>query len=167
MTMSLVMSDGSWWDGDSKQRVVATGKSGAVVISRVSGGSRQQGVFETYEKIGYVARGCVRLYIVDLSDETRGRELPEGSFFRIPGTLAHWFTNSDERGAVVIEGLVDDGIRDWDEAQESIPLFADWEDREEFMQPRPQWMVAPDQYRMSEADEKKSLENPPQGLTKT
>lgn len=165
--MGLVLSDARWLEGDQRDPVVAAGKLATVTVSLVAARTAVRPVFTNYELLGYVASGSVEAFVIDLADKPRGQVLPEGSFFRVPATLIHWFRNRGDRYAVLMTVLVDNGSEPWGGDVAGTPLAADWEDPADFMRATPAWPADPGRYPVSEDDEKGALASPPNGLFRT
>jgi len=162
--MSTIRTDNDWWgDGDSSD-VAVSGKSGAVLITQLCPGEAQPPAFDFYEKIGYVARGTVKLFVLDLSDRLRAQELPEGSFFRIPPTLISWLRNDLDRAATITTGLAPAYAEQGGELLDATPLYADWEDPEDLMPVRKGWPADPRQYQIGESDQELALTRPLEGI---
>ncbi|MBX5436696.1 MAG: hypothetical protein IRZ33_05700 [Alicyclobacillaceae bacterium] len=164
--MGLLVRVGDWYRLTDK--MVVTGCLGAVVVLPLPAGTAQRPSFIEYEKVGYVARGEVALFIVDQINRVFGQRLPEGSFYRIPPTLVHWFDNAGPSDATLMEGLViGPDWRSWDDFVPSVPLAADWENMSDFKRVHWEWFVDLGQLGLSVSDAPRWLERPPVGLVKT
>jgi hypothetical protein len=118
------------------------------------------------EKVGYVARGTVTLFVLDLGDTLRAQELPAGAFFRVPPTLISWLHNVSGAHSTVVVGLVPAYAEQGGELLDATLLHADWEDPEELMEVRRGWLADPRQYRIGESDQHGALTRPPGGLVR-
>jgi hypothetical protein len=162
--VSIIRSENDWWLDESGEDVVVTGRDGAVIVVQLAAGEEREPAFDYYEKVGYVARGTVVLFVLDLSDTLRAQELKEGSFFRVPPTLISWLRNDSETPATVTVGLAPAYAEQGGELLDATALHAEWEDPDDLMQVRRGWTADPRQYRLSENDQREALGRPLNGL---
>lgn len=164
--MGLVMSDGSWLNRDEFDPIILRGRDCVVTVESLSRGKVKAPAFTNCEMLGYVAKGSVDAFLIDLEDRPRGRSLPKGSFFRIPPTLIHWFRNTGANSAVLMSVLVPTDRDDW-ESEKGTPLASAWEDESTFLKMPRSWFADVTRYAVNTDDEMKALKNPPTGLFKT
>jgi hypothetical protein len=163
--MSLIREDNDWWGDDSSDVVIAA-RRGGVLITQLAAGKAESPAFDCYEKIGYITRGTVKLFILDLEDNLRAQELPEGSFFRVPPTLISWMRNDGQEPATVTTGVVPAYAEQGGEPLEATILCADWEDPDGFLIVRKGWPADPRQYRIGQDDQEHAYSRPPGALVK-
>jgi hypothetical protein len=163
--MSLIREDNDWWGSDSSDVVIAA-RTGGVLITQLAAGETESPAFDYYEKLGYVARGAVTLFIVDLADKLRAQRLPEGSFFRIPPTLVSWMANDGDAAATITAGVVPAYGEQGGEPLEATMLNASWEDPDDFFVVRRGWPADPRQYPTGETEQQQALTRPPGALVK-
>lgn len=151
---------------DTAGEVTVAGVDGAVKVWTIEAATKTHPEFLPYEVLGYVAKGTVDAFVIDLLDQPRGRRLPEGSFFRIPNTLIYWFHNHGTEAATLMAVIVRREGIDWTGQSSSIPLVAKWEDPSSVMNVMPNWPADATRYSVSDDDEEKALGNAPDGLFK-
>jgi hypothetical protein len=164
--MSIIRSINDWWDCDAPDGVVVAGKRGAVAITHVAPGETGVPAFDYYEKVSYVARGEVTLYVVDLDDALRAEKLSGGSFYRIPPTLISWVANTTDEPVVIMSGLVPAFPEQGGPVLDAAVLNAEWEDEDEFPPVRSGWPADPRWYRVDADARAEALAHPPAGLTR-
>lgn len=165
--MALSLSGSRWGDADAAGTVSVRGERSAVQITQILQNQRSVPAFVDSEVLGYVSTGSLRLFMVDLLDESHGADLPQGSFFRIPPTLVHWFHNAGSSAVCVMMVHVTRGRSNWSNHESAgTPLFAEWEDPAEFACLPTYWPADVNRYAVSPDDEDTALESPPTGLFK-
>ncbi|MTD59219.1 hypothetical protein [Amycolatopsis pithecellobii] len=139
---------------------VVAGRSGLLVVETIAAGGRQQPVFTTSERVGYVMTGDVTFFVLGLDGILRSRYLPEGSYYRIPRTMIAWLRNESTTDAKVVVGVELVG----GPGAPAPVVAAAWEAESSFARLPTHW-VAASKYRVNAADEADAIGREPTGLT--